>query len=313
MPECYTHVHIATQALMRSGNTVASLPAFIAGANGPDPLFNFQLWKRRRKPNLPALAARMHHEKTGDFLLALIRGATTPAQQSYVLGFITHYTTDCTLYPYIAAMSAPSQPYKEHDGRYLLAASIDAELHYRHYKTRLVALNAGTPVLITDELAQVCHLLREAIDAVYGYDVSLLALADAFHDNRSIRRLLLSKTGAKRFLYRLAQPAKASKYGGPLAARMQPAAPLRRLPQLWVNPYSGEEANLTFDEVLAVAEQTGAVCVTAAMHSWLGSLSDEKLAVILGSNDYYTGLPCKAAVEQPEPALAQQQAQPETA
>lgn len=304
MPESYTHVYIATQALMRSGNTVASLPAFIAGANGPDPLFHYHMWKRRRKPNLPALAARMHHEKTGAFLLALVRGATTPVQQSYVLGFITHYTTDCTLYPYIAAYSGQHEPYKGSTGRFSMAASIDSELYYTNYKTRQVPLHAGTPVLITEELAQVTKLLREAIEEVYGYEIPLLALADAFHDNMTIRRMMISKSSFNKLLCRAIQPSNASKYGGPLTVRMQPAPPLRRLPKTWRNPYTGEESELTLSEVLAVAEQTGAVCVTAVMHSWLGSLDDDKLASILANNDYYTGLPCKEPEEHPAPAVA---------
>ena len=68
---------------------------------------------------------------------------------------------------------------------------------------------------------------------------------------------------------------------------------LRRLPDAWINPYTGEEMALTLPEVIALAEQTGAICLTAAMRYWLGTFSEDKLAAVLGNNQYHTGLPCK--------------------
>lgn len=305
MPECYTHVYLANQALMRSGNTVASIPAFIAGANGPDPLYMYYIWKKNRKPNLPALAYKMHHQDTGAFLLALLRGATTPVQQSYALGFVSHYVTDCTLNPYIDAMASKGFPFAVPNGRWLMGAALDSTLYYRDYRTLQVPLHAGTPVLITDDLAQVITLLRDAFAEVYGLDIPLLALADAYHHNSFIRKMLISKSHLKAPVLRLMQKGRAVRYGGPFTARMQPAKKLPRLPQNWTNPHSGDEMKLLLDEVLALAEQTGAICLRAAVRYWLGELSEEKLAATLGNNDYTTGLPCKgiepAATELPAP------------
>ncbi|MDL2293927.1 hypothetical protein LJC60_04765 [Ruminococcaceae bacterium OttesenSCG-928-D13] len=301
MPECYTHVWLGNQALMRSGNTVASRPAYIAGANGPDPFFMYRLWKQARKPDLPALALRMRHEKTGEFLCALINGASTPVQQSFVLGYIVNYTNNCTLSPYFDAMTAPGAPYARN--RWHLGADLDSELYYRDYKTRLVPLHAGTPVLITDDLAQVATLLREAIRQVYGLETPLLALADAYHDNIAIRRRMISPSGMRKPFLRLWQPKRNEKYGGPLTARMQPGKKLKRLPMHWQNPHTGEEMDLLLDEVLALSEQTAALCITATMRYWLGEFSAEKLITLLGDNDYDTGLPCayKAAPPKEKP------------
>ena len=292
MPECYTHVYLANQALRRSGNTVGSFPAFTAGANGPDPLYNYHIWKKKRTPDLPALAARMHRENTGVFLLSMIRYATTPVQQSYVLGFVSHYAASCTLNPYMDAMSQKGYPFNIPNGRWIMGASLDSTLYYRDYKTLTVPLHAGTPVLITDDLAQVSSLLRQAVSEAYEMDVPLLALADAFHDNMMLHKLMISRTRMKKPILSLMVPKDSELYGGPFTARMQPARRLPRLPQDWANPYTGEAMALLLDEVLAVAEQTGAICIAAVMRYWLGELDENTLITVLGNNDYFTGLPC---------------------
>ncbi len=299
MPECYTYSHTATQALMRSGQTVASHAAFLAGAGGPDILFMYRFWQKKRRPDLPRLAARMHHKNTGAFLNALLQLAMTPVQQSYALGFVTHYATDCTLYPYELAMSRPNMPYGEKKGLYRMETDLDSTLYHKDYKTYLVPLQAGTPILITEDLAQVATLLHDAILEVYEVDIPVVALADTFHDNLTMRRLMISKRGVKRALAFMLEPLAGKNYGGPLYVRIQPGEALRRLPEKWRNPYTGDEMDLTLDEVMALAQQTGAICITAAMRYWLGEMSEEQLAEILGDNDYSTGLPSE---EQPKTA-----------
>lgn len=291
VPENYTHAYIATQALMRSGQTVASHQAYLAGANGPDPLYMYKPGAKQRRPDLPKLADKMHREKTGEFLLNLASYAVTPAQQSYVMGFFTHYTTDITLYPYIAAMTAQGRPYAGRGGQARMETALDSTLYYKNFKTHLVPLQAGTPVLITEDLAQVTTLLHESIRATYGYNIPPVALADIFHDNLRLRRRLIAKKGPGRLLAGLRAASWAdNKSGGTLKNRMQPSAPLKTLPDIWTNPYTGEQLNLTLDEILTVAEHTGAAAVIAALHYWLGELDEPQLAEILGNNSYFTGL-----------------------
>ncbi len=293
MPECYTNANIATQALMRSGFTVASYPALLAGANGPDPFFLYHYQKKRVHPNLRSLGARLQHEDTGLFLVTLLHNATTPVQQSYALGFITNYAASCTLNPYIAAMCAPGGPYEMNNGSFIMATALDSDIYFRDYKTRSVPVHAGTPVLITEELAQVTNLLRSTLLDVYGKDIQQVVLANMFHDNLRAHRLLTSRGGFHRLRLRVLSPRRPAKYGGPLVLRAQPGQRLKRLPQSWKNPYTHEEMNLTLEEVLAIAEQTAAACVAAAMRYLRGEVTEAQLADIIGNNDYFTGTPCK--------------------
>lgn len=292
MPDSYTHCHLATRALMRSGQVVSSHPAFMAGANGPDPLFHYQFYKRKKSPDLPGLAGRVHTESTGQFLNALIQLAVTPVQQSFALGYLTHYAADCILNPYIHAMTRKGMPYGMGKGKLHMRAALDSTLYYQNHRTYTVPLHAGTPILIGDDLAQVTALWHEVVRKVYGASVPVVAFADAYHDNTRFCKLLYTPRGAKRLAAPLLERVLLGSRGvGELRAQMQPAQPLRYLPAAWDNPYTGETLNQTLEEILNDAQEASAVCITGAMRFWMGKLTAEQLEQVLGNNSYYTGQP----------------------
>ncbi len=299
MPDSYTHASIALQALLCAKQGVASLPCYLAGAGGPDPLAFYQFWRRKRHPDLAALADRIHREHTGKFLSALLENSITPQQQSYTMGFLTHYATDCTLNPYISAMGDAGF-YQNKLGRIGFETALDSELFYRSYRSRTVPLYAATPMLLSDDLAQVAALLRESILATYGQDIPTVDLADAYHENVQMRKSMISPRGGRKAWLRLSAPLRVGHLrAAQLVARVQPGAPLPHLPENWKNPYLGEEMHLTFDEVLVLAEQTGAACILAAMRYWLGEIDEDKMARILGDNNYYTGRPASLPEDTP--------------
>lgn len=96
--------------------------AFGCGANGPDMLFCYRVWRRaeNRGENLPLIGERLHNENTGAFLRSLIENAQTPSQRSYVLGFLAHYATDCTVHPYVVYLCGEGQPYARPAGTAIL-------------------------------------------------------------------------------------------------------------------------------------------------------------------------------------------------
>lgn len=93
MPEAYTHLRTARAAAKMARLSIADPAAFAAGANGPDMLFCYRVWRKaeKRGVNLPALGAQMHEQETGAVLRSLIEHACSPAERSYVLGFLCHY------------------------------------------------------------------------------------------------------------------------------------------------------------------------------------------------------------------------------
>ena len=101
MPEGYTHIRTARAAARLAGITPADGAAFDCGANGPDMLFCYRVWRKsaRRGEDLPKIGDLLHDENTGALLQSLLENAKTPAQQSYALGFLCHYAADCALHP----------------------------------------------------------------------------------------------------------------------------------------------------------------------------------------------------------------------
>ena len=299
MPECYTHCHVATRALMRSGQLVASHPAFLAGANGPAPFMLYRPDKKQENFDLPALGSRMHHEKTGLFLNNLVRLAITPIQQSYALGYLSHYAADCVLDPYIHAMCIPpAGPYSMLRGSAWMRLSMDSTLYYQSYRTYLVPLHVATPVLVTEELAQVTSLLQGVLRQTYDIQLPLVVLADVYHNLLARRRGRISRYGVRKFFAGMGEVIRyGSKGRGKITSLMQPGRPLKPLPTAWSNPYTQEEKNKTFDEMIMEAIEAGAICISGAMRLWLAKITPEQLEVVLGDNDFHTGMPCAVPVE----------------
>ena len=110
MPEGYTHVRTAQKAAHAIHYKLQCPAAFAAGANGPDSFFCYEVWKKgqNRTYNLPLLGNRMHEDKTGAFLLALLHHTHTQAQIEYTLGFLCHYGADTVMHPYVVFVSSPA-------------------------------------------------------------------------------------------------------------------------------------------------------------------------------------------------------------
>ena len=84
----------------------------------------------RHKPfDLAGLGDRMHEEQCGAFLRSLVFRAFTPAQRSYVMGFLTHYAADATLHPYEAAQTAPGGVFARPYGHGFWEVAMDSWFH----------------------------------------------------------------------------------------------------------------------------------------------------------------------------------------
>ena len=101
MADNYTHRYNARNALTIAEYTPRNMEAFILGANGPDPLFCYQMYNPFRINDLSRLGSVMHNEKTALFLKNLFTLARTDAQKDYCLGFLCHYSLDSLIHPYV--------------------------------------------------------------------------------------------------------------------------------------------------------------------------------------------------------------------
>ncbi|MCI6740154.1 MAG: zinc dependent phospholipase C family protein [Bacteroidales bacterium] len=298
MPEGYTHVRVARKAADTAGLMKQIHPAaFCAGANGPDEFFCFEAWKPadKRTLDLPALGSRMHREKTGAFLMSLADHASTQAQKSYALGFISHYITDCTVHPYVAMITQKGQLYDMPGGHGYFEIALDSELHKKDYGTPAVSAAHSNPRLTGTALVQVAQLLQVCLKEVYGVDVGLEALGDSFHHAHFLRALFVSRLGIKKKLLEAAEPLFGGK--GSLTGHVSPArlkgcrrSDKEQLPSVWRNPYTGQTCQITVAGLLHESTRRAVTCFLTCRSFWQGRTPRQELERLLGSRSYETGL-----------------------
>lgn len=82
--------------------------AFEWGKQGPDFLFCHRFFPWQKGESLEEFGGRLHGEPPENTLNVLKRiwqERAEPAAQSYILGFLCHYSLDCTCHPYIEFLS----------------------------------------------------------------------------------------------------------------------------------------------------------------------------------------------------------------
>ena len=300
MPEGYTHIRTARQAAEFAGIQPKDPAAFGAGANGPDPLFCYQVWKpaAKRTENLPVLGQRLHQENTGAFLASLIAGARTPTQRSYVLGFLCHYATDCVMHPYVAAVTQPGQAYGMPGGHGYFEIALDSELHRIDTRDPAVRVRDNTPALNKTQRAEIAQLLQQAILEALGVKVSCQALMDSYQHTRLLRRMFVSRFGVKYKLFQLLEPMFGGK--GFITGHVTPAKLKKnQLPAQWQNPYTMEYNGEGIYQLLEQAQRRSAGCMIAARQVWDGKRPLEDAMDVIGSNNYDTGLPDEESAPTP--------------
>lgn len=298
MPEAYTHIRIARAAQQRAAQPVPSQNAFEMGAQGPDPLFAYKVLSRHKPFDLAGLGDRMHEEQCGAFLRSLVFRAFTPAQRSYVMGFLTHYAADATLHPYVAAQTAPGGVFARPYGHGFCEVAMDSWFHQTDQGSPAVPADTAAPPLYTAQLAEVTELLHACILEVYGQDITREALADAFHDFRWLHGLFCSPRGGRRALVTLAETLVLHKPGWGRSHMTPAKLPRDGFPARWHDPYTDQDREEDPAQLADRAANLAAEYLREASGYWQGLGSKERLAQKLGDRSYTTGLLSRPAPEE---------------
>ena len=303
MPEGYTHVRTARRAARAAHYKVQCPQALAAGANGPDALFCFEVWKRaaKRRADLPALGDRMHEENTGAFLKSMIGRVRTRAQVEYVLGFLSHYAADTVLHPYVAAVCQPGMPYAGPGGHGYFEIALDSTLHAEDTGVSIVPADDSSPMMPGPEMADVAALLHACLAEVYGADVPVEYLADAFYDLNRVRRLFPSRHGVKRALFWLVEPLFGGR--GTITGHVSPRHLADGLPETWTDPFTGQEKQGGAFALLRQAEKRSALYMLGALEYWGGKMPASRLFTLLGSMSYTEGRPTPKSDPMHTPAV----------
>lgn len=249
MPEGYVHAQIAQAAAAAVGWQIHCLPAYLAGANGPDMFYCFEVWKKRasRRMDLPGFGNTLHSQRTGAWLRALHRHAITPAQRDYFMGFLAHYTADCTVHPFVSAVMEPGQPYAMPGGHGYFEIALDSSVRKKLKGSGRIPVDEISPPIPGEALPQVCSQIRRAAAEVYGLDIPAQFIAEAFDHNHFLRGVFQTHTGLRYGLFWLVEPL----FGGRgfITGHVSPrtlAGEGKRdakkgiaLPCPWVDPYTG--------------------------------------------------------------------------
>ena len=289
MPEAYTHLRCAQGGAALARIRPQDPEAFAAGANGPDIFFCYRCWlpAARRGQNLPALGSWLHRHNTGAFLLALLDHARTPVQQSYALGFLTHYAVDRVLHPYVGAISGPQGPYHRPGGHGYFEGALDSALHRHDTGDGAVPVRDSLPRLTGSRLAEVGVLLQQALQEACGVQVTREALADTFHHSWYWRRMFVSRLRIKRGFFWLVEPL----FGGRshITGHMTPAhLRCKELPAQWTDPATGLWKHADLEQLLGEAQRRSAAYLEVGVGYWQGKLDRSQLKRILGSASYDT-------------------------
>ncbi len=232
----------------------------------------------------------MHREKTGNFLFSLVKNAASPVQKAYALGFLTHYATDLTLHPYVEYITtAPGASYTITQGHGFFEIALDSHLHEEDFGSALVPAERSTPTPSIEELREIASLLSRCVMEVYAVVLDEKTAVKAFQNIRALRKFLCSRNGFKRPLFSLLEKA-VLKDDGLIMSHVTPAEPLKELPTVWLNTYTGERSDKNCFELLGDAEKLGAVFIDAACDFWGKSLDEASFRKIVKSRSYESGI-----------------------
>ena len=290
MPASYLHQAVARAAAGGS-------PAALAGAEGPDPLF--YCFHHAKGAPLPfALGSRLHKSRTGAFLLSLLRGAKTPAQRDYALGFLTHYATDTAFHPFVYAHSnAPDSKYST-NLHCTLEHALDAWLYREEgHETGTPRHMAGVAALRPAECAEIAELLCTAVVETYpDVRVQPAFFLRALKDSAALTRILHSPGGTKYAVFgALARPfgLKKTVHAHMVPTRLPEGDFLNLARSAWESPFEPGERRDSVPELLVAAKSRAKAFVSAGRAYLTGEMAESVLSGILGSMSYDSGLPCR--------------------
>lgn len=291
MADNYTHQYNAYNALEKSGYQPRNLNSFIMGANGPDPLFCYQMYNPLRKYDLSRVAGVMHREKTGKFLREMFTRARTDEQKDYCLGFLCHYSLDSVIHPYVQyATESYGSPFNIPSGHQFFETAIDSLISLRMDGEECADYEAYCPPLTEMELHQISHLLREAVYAAYDKDIPQGEYIQAFKDFALIKKFFYSPAKLKFPLAYILEKVLGFEEGY-VKGHMQPSTMKVADYPFWENLGIGLYSVESLEDLLSRADYLSAQCLDYGLKYFAGVYTIDDLLEDIGNNkSYETGL-----------------------
>ena len=264
MADNYMHQHSARKALEITGYVPRNIDAFVMGANGPDPLFCYQMYNPFRKLHLSKLGSLMHKERTGRFLRNMFESARTDAQKDYCLGFLCHYSMDSVIHPYVEYVdSAYGSPFNIPSGHGWFESAVDS---------RTALADEGNPAATYE-----------------GHSYTQEDYIQAFKDFRMVKKFFYSPHKTKRVLAKIIEKVLGFEEGY-VVSHMQPCS--RQIPEFpfWQDEASGLYSAESLDDILLRADRLSAEALGYGLDFFAGKISSRELIEKVGNKSYETGM-----------------------
>ena len=177
MPSIATHYIFSQDVLLKVSTSSHIIPtiinkalgAFMAGAQGPDIFFYdfVHLAVAKKKNNI---GSHMHTSRTDTFFMNYVKEIfiqdcfDIPAVSAYIMGFLTHYSLDTALHPYVYSVTTVRDNSKKAASASLTAhckleSDIDELIYYERFHTTINNANRNDFINITDDEIKVMPYL----------------------------------------------------------------------------------------------------------------------------------------------------------
>ncbi len=291
MADNYAHQYNARNALKIAGYTPRNIDTFILGANGPDPLFCYQMYNPMRRYHISKLGTVMHNERTGLFLTNMFRMAATDRQKDYCLGFLCHYALDSTLHPYVTFITDTyGSRYNIPSGHGYFESALDSRISMAQTGTPAAAVDMYCPEIEKIYMDQVVSLFKKAVDATYPeYNFPRSEFHRAFKDFRTIKKLFCSPNKTRFPAAYMVEKALGFSEGF-VMSHMQPCT--RKLPEykFWYNSRRNLYSAETLKDILDRADRLAAESILQGLEYFKGIYSESDLLEDIGNKSYETGV-----------------------
>lgn len=318
MPGFTTHYLFGVDACKRLTSTSMHTmirrnhSAFALGLQGPDLFFYYLPSYIMHRENIGALA---HRKDTGRFFANLIESRTLftgkkrslAIADSYICGFLGHYTLDCTIHPYVYAFTgynAKNPPSNlEYFGQHAyFETEIDTDLLYakKHLRPSQFHQNATihlTPLQRKVIIRMLNYAYRNTYPNVLSSEVLLggapfwMKLGTHLLNDPSGQKKVLSRFVEKLFLGRaFLSPMVASDYYRFIDD------PLNLTHRTWVHPWTKESSRASFIDLYIEAEKLyhkRLVAYAKLQHSGFPQKETARFLKAYGNLSFLSGLPCE--------------------
>lgn len=294
MPNVIAHVlsaQRALEALPGLQSMIQQYPgAYYLGAQGPDPLFYYNLKIGRFGSDVAFTGQQLHGKRTNRTFRTLLKNAgDDPLLLSYVAGWITHYVLDATAHPYVYWMSGCTQS-KLRKPRYsFYHQRFEADLDMALWEERKVprdwlwfAMSAAQRMRIATLLSSVCDLETEKLDeALHHFVRTRRRLYDG--KGKKYRRLLLVEQ-----VFGMTDMISAGFY-----QRDTVDYTLNLEKNTWALPWKPTlERNESYYDLVDEAHEKNCALLTGLEAYVAGTMSASTLGAMYGNKSHYTGENC---------------------